>query len=134
MNAVSYSGIQCPQCFYIFMGETKFGLSNVNSPCPRCNFRGSRRGWPSVIAHKILDTIFEHSKHEFLPIILFCTLFEHLTGEFLMNYKQKIKIEGKFISEKHINITKQVELFKTLTGKSFKEAIQKTKLKSFYND
>ncbi len=132
INGIAFSGIQCPQCLYIFYGRNQF---EIHEKCPICNFSGAWWVFPSGPLCKILTAILNHSKHEFIAVILTCTLFECMLQNFLKQYMGKLEINDKLILKKHRNIEEQIKiLYKSFIGKSFKESIQETELKNYYDE
>jgi len=136
MRSVHFSGLKCDSCNYVFSGEEGLKLVATKVPCPKCSALGSRKNFPNTVAHKLLDTIFDYSGHEFLPPILFCILFESLFEEFLENLLSKRgreteKVEN--ILKRNWRIKDRLEIFKKYIGKSFKETLDSNiNWKNFY--
>ncbi len=131
--------IQCPTCLKVF-GQAAL-LTCLSTPCPNCQTRDEIRqmfpydgkGAVAILFKKIKDLYINEEKE--LVVILFCTFFEVLIGNFFRNFGEAQSIPYKVVDflQDELTLNRQVNnMFKKIVGVKFKDAVQGVGYNNFY--
>ena len=118
----------CHECGHV---DDKL-TTRTNQPCETCGVSVPMRG--SLFGHeeRLLLTIFDcyqsdHSRE--ICVLLFCALIEQHLRNLVESRCRRIGVEGPVISlllKGYRDVKQRLDLFKSLTGSKFKEAVKDT--------
>lgn len=122
--------LRCPQCNIVSADPN---LTAIDTPCPRCGARGQpREAWPSVPALLLVSKFWDayHDGPVEFPVLLFCSMFEVMTEDFLREVMMRRGVPRKvaqFMLDKNLNIVTRVnDLFEALIDRPLLKLVKRT--------